>query len=314
MSLANALPYAAASLAFMVLAATARSEPLASSVNAPRPAIHIEDVQRFYQVYDAAGGHPSAEQLQRDYIDPGSIGLHQLAQLRKVSGVTIAAALASHPEIYTNAKRCLVVLPQVRERVESALRRLRELYPEARFPPITIAIGRGKPVGVTSAHSGVLIGLEALCAAEWMNPDVEERFVHVIAHEYTHVQQLGALDDDQHPTVLEASLEEGAAEFIGELISGGVGYSQQAAQVRGREKEIETAFIADADSTDLSHWLYNSTLERPGDLGYWVGYRIVRSYYQRTADKRLAVREIVEISDPGLFLENSGWYPGITLH
>ena len=313
MSLANAVPYVAVSLGFLVLAAAARSEPPASAVDASRPVIHTEDVQRFYQLYDAAGGHPSAEQLQRDYIDPGSTGLHQLAQLRKVSGASIAASLASHPEIYTNAKRCLVVLPQVRQRVQSALRRLRQLYPEARFPPITIAIGRGKPVGVTSAHSGVLIGLEALCAAEWMNPNVEDRFVHVIAHEYTHVQQLGALDDDEHPTVLEASLEEGAAEFIAELISGGVGYSQQAEQVRGREKEIETAFTADEDSTDLSRWLYNSTLERPGDLGYWVGYRIVKSYYQRTADERFAVREIVEISAPRLFLANSGWYPGITL-
>jgi len=307
------VPYVAVSLGFLVLAAAARSEPPASAVDASRPVIHTEDVQRFYQLYDAAGGHPSAEQLQRDYIDPGSTGLHQLAQLRKVSGASIAASLASHPEIYTNAKRCLVVLPQVRQRVQSALRRLRQLYPEARFPPITIAIGRGKPVGVTSAHSGVLIGLEALCAAEWMNPNVEDRFVHVIAHEYTHVQQLGALDDDEHLTVLEASLEEGAAEFIAELISGGVGYSQQAEQVRGREKEIETAFTADEDSTDLSRWLYNSTLERPGDLGYWVGYRIVKSYYRRIADERLAVREIVEISDPRLFLANSGWYPGITL-
>ena len=40
------------------------------------PAIHIEDVDRFYKVYDAAGGHPTAEQLQHDYIDPGSDGLH----------------------------------------------------------------------------------------------------------------------------------------------------------------------------------------------------------------------------------------------
>lgn len=314
MSLANARLCVTAALGWMAAAATAQGGQAASSASEARPVIHIEDVHRFYQVYDAAGRHPSAEQLQRDYIDPGSTGLHQLARLRNVSGATIAAAIASHPEIYTNATRCLAVLPRVRQRAQLTLRRLGELYPEARFPPVTIAIGRGKPVGVTSAHSGVLIGLEALCAAEWMNPDVEERFVHVIAHEYCHVQQLGALDDDEHPTVLEASLEEGAAEFIGELISGDVGYSQQAAQVRGREQEIETAFTADEASTDLSRWLYNSTLERPGDLGYWVGYRIVKSYYQRTADKRLAVREILEISDPRLFLQKSGWYPGIELH
>src|SRR5262249_51546790 len=31
------------------------------------PVILIADVDRFYEVYDSAGGHPTAEQLQRDY-------------------------------------------------------------------------------------------------------------------------------------------------------------------------------------------------------------------------------------------------------
>ena len=47
--------------------------------------IHIEDVDRFYKVYDAAGGHPTADQVQHDYLDPGSEGLHQFAKMRKIS-------------------------------------------------------------------------------------------------------------------------------------------------------------------------------------------------------------------------------------
>lgn len=66
----------------------------------------------------------------------------------------------------------------------------------------------------------------------------------------------------------------------------------------GREKEIETAFIADEDKTDISAWLYNSTPEQPRDLGYWVGYRIVKSYYQHANDKRRALREILQMTDP----------------
>jgi hypothetical protein len=69
------------------------------------------------------------------------------------------------------------------------------------------------------------------------------------------------------------SLIEGAAEFTAELISGEVGYSEQAEQVKGHETEIETAFVPDQDKTDLSKRLYNSTMEKPGDLGYCVGFR-----------------------------------------
>lgn len=137
--------------------------------------------------------------------------------------------------------------------------------------------------------------------------------MHVIVHEYAHVQQAPALVDSEHLTVLEGSLMEGAAELAAELTSGEVAYSQLRALTRGREKEIETAFVADADKTDLSDWLYNSTLDQPGDLGYWVGYRIATAYYQRAADKRQVLREILEMTDPKAFLSKSGWYPGIQL-
>jgi len=60
-------------------------------------------------------------------------------------------------------------------------------------------------------------------------------------------------------------------------------------------------------------WLYNSTPEKPADLGYWVGYRIVKSYYQRSPDKRQAIREILQMTDPKGFLAKSGWHPGIPL-
>jgi hypothetical protein len=277
------------------------------------PVIQIEDVTLFYKVYDAAGGHPTADQLQHDYIDPGSDGLHHLAEARRVTGAAIANNLAAHPEMYSDAKRCMAVLPRVRERLEVVLLKLGQLYPDAKFPPVTIAVGRGKPVAIGSPVSGVQVGLEALCATNWLHPNVEDRFVHVIAHEYAHVQQARSLVDDEHPSVLEMSLIEGAAEFTAEMISGEVSNSQLRSSTKGREMEIETVFVPDEDKTDISKWLYNSTLEKPGDLGYWVGYRIVKSYYQHAPDKTQAFREILQMTDPKAFLAKSGWYPGIQL-
>jgi Predicted Zn-dependent protease (DUF2268) len=280
---------------------------------AAEPAIHTEDVDLFYKVYDAAGGRPTAEQLQRDYLDAGSDGLHHLAKLRNVTGERIAQTLAQRPEIYTKAKECLEVLPRVRQRLQSAFRELTRLYPQARLPPVTIAVGRGKPVAVGGPVTGIQVGLEALCATEWLNPDVEDRFVYMIAHEYAHVQQSAELADNEHPTALEMVLIEGAAELTAELIAGHTAYSHFPKLTQGREKDIETAFVADQDKRDLKDWLYNSTPENPGDLGYWVGYRIAKTYYQRATDKRAALRDILEMTDPKAFLAKSGWRPGITL-
>jgi len=295
-----------------ILGCTRNAPPTDS---APGPVIHLEDVDSFYKLYDAAGGHPTADQLQHDYLDPGSDGLHNLAKLRNITGVRIADTLARHPEYYTGARRCMSVLPQVRARLVVAFHKLGDLLPEAQFPPVTIVVGRGKPVGVADA-SGVMIGLEALCAVQWMNPNLEDRFVHVISHENTHVQQAllsPKLYNVDKPTVLEASLIEGAAEFTAELISGEIGNSNLKASTKGHEKEIESAFVPDEDKTDFSAWLYNGSMEKPGDLGYWVGYRIVKSYYEHAPDKRQAFREILQMSDAKAFLAKSGWYPGIEL-
>lgn len=283
------------------------------NVSLASPPIHIEDVERFYKIYDAANARPTAEQLQRDYIDAGSEGLRTLARLRNVTGARIADTLAKNPQIYSGARRCMAVLPRVKERVQIALDKLADLNPDARFPPVTVAVSRGKPAGIGYPDTGIQIGLEAVCAADFMNPNVEDRFVHLIAHEYVHVQQAPALASRDDLTVLQRTLLEGVAEMMSELISGLAGQSHFPALTQGREKEIETAFLKDQDNTDLSAWLDNSTLEKPGDLGYWIGHRIAKSYYQHAPDKRQAVRDMLQLSDAKAFLAKSGWYPGIQL-
>ena len=64
--------------------------------NAAEPIIETSDVDRFYEVYDESGGRPTADMLQREYLDPGSSGLHELARLRNVTGQSIAEASQSH--------------------------------------------------------------------------------------------------------------------------------------------------------------------------------------------------------------------------
>ncbi|HVJ62413.1 MAG TPA: lytic murein transglycosylase, partial [Tahibacter sp.] len=181
---------------------------LLASPAKPVPEINVADVDRFYAIYDAAGGKPTQEQLQQDYLDRGSAGLAEFAKMRRITGESIAKTLADKPAIYTGAKQCAAVLPAVKTRLADALAKLAAFYPGKTFPPVTLAIGRGKPVGTANA-SGVMIGLEALCAVDFFNLEPEDRFVHVIAHEYGHVLQPGAQVENADESVLKASLLEG---------------------------------------------------------------------------------------------------------
>jgi hypothetical protein len=51
--------------------------------------------------------------------------------------------------------------PGVKQRLTADLSKLAAFYPEAKFPPVTLLVGRGRPVGITDG-SGVSMGLEAL--------------------------------------------------------------------------------------------------------------------------------------------------------
>lgn len=299
-----------------VLAISASSSTGAAQMAPDRarhePVIETGDVDRFYALYDSAAGRPTADQLQA-YLDEGSAGLTHLAKVRRVTGTRMADAMAARPEIYVEARACADHLPRVRARVAEGLARFIDQYPEAQFPSATFVIGRGRPVAVGSPVDGIQVGLEALCATHFINPDIEDRFVGVLIHEYVHTQQAPELTEKEQFTVLEVSMAEGVAEFVTELMIGAPAYAYLAPQTRGRELEIETAFVADQDKTDLSAWVYNSTPEKPGDLGYWVGYRIAKAYYRNAPDKREALRQILQITDVKAFMAASGWRPGMDL-
>ena len=295
-------------LAAALLAAPAGAQPKG-------PEFVTADVARFYAVYDAAGGKPSAEQLDRDYLAHGTPGLAHFARLRRVTGTRIAETLAARPQVYVGARECLAVLPGVKRRLSASFATLVKLYPQAKLPPVTLVIGRGRPVGITDGE-GVTMGVEALCAADFMHPDLTDRFVHSIAHEYGHIQQPPAVQaqepGDGKTTLLQMALIEGAAELTAELISGDVGNHQHRAWTKGKEAEIEARFLRDKDKTELGDWFGNApgTAEKPGDLGYWVGYRIVKAYYAGAKDKPRALAEIYALKDPEAILAASGWRPG----
>jgi hypothetical protein len=298
-------------LALFSASAQAATPPEPPSTSSRRPVVRIDDVARFYAVFDQADGKPSAAAHQAGYLDSGSPGLRQFVTARISSAEKLADAIAKSPQDFRNARRCVPMLPAARDQLRQVFSALTTLDPQATFPPVTIVIGRNNTGGTTTA-SGVTIGLEVICRSNWLNPDITQRLVHLIAHEYVHVHQPAAqVAPPANATVLFASLVEGGAEFIGELTSGEVLNIHLTRWTQDKACRIERNFRAHAMDTDMSHWLYNGpgTPETPGDLGYWVGYRIARAYYAHASDKPRAIQDILNVNNDNAasFLERSGW-------
>jgi hypothetical protein len=156
--------------------------PLRTPRNAPPMAeIRTSDVDLFYSIYDAAGGAPNADALQHGYIDAGSDGVRQFVPNRIKSAEALAKTIASNPAVYNNARACIAALPAVRARLATVFKKMAVIDPDAIFPPVIVLIGRNNSGG-TTGKSGVLIGLEVICRSDWLQPSIEDRLVHLIAH------------------------------------------------------------------------------------------------------------------------------------
>jgi hypothetical protein len=280
---------------------------------APAVVVRTDDVERFYRLYDATHGHPTAAELQSQYLDPGSEALHEYVASRIDNAAKLAAAIEKRPDSYSQARACLPGLAKTKAQLPAVFARMAEIYPASKFPPVTFVIGRDSTGGTTTSD-GIVLGLETMCRTTMMGADIGDRFTHIIAHELAHVQQpAGQVDAPPGASLLFQSLLEGGAEFVAELTSGDVSYGHMKTWTRGKECAIEQAFQKDAPGADISHWLYNGlgTPDQPGDLGYWAGYRIARTYYANAANKQQAVSDLLNV-DPGnaaAFLNRSGWTP-----
>jgi uncharacterized protein YjaZ len=73
------------------------------------------------------------------------------------------------------------------------------------------------------------------------------------------------------------------------------------------EKQIWANFKNELCNENSSNWLYNytSVKDKPADLGYFVGYKIAKEYYHNFPDKKQAVNDIIDMTNPIRFLELS---------
>ena len=241
-------------------------------------------------------------------------------------------ALRAYPRYYAAVRaRTLAVDTNsaIRQGIRQGLAKLAELYPAAHFPNIYFLIGTLSTGGTTS-RTGMLIGTEQSASGPdtpldelpaWAQKGFPthrfESLVGLVVHEAVHTQQK-SMPPGQHDTLLRHALGEGIADFLSELAVGPWA-ANTPRQIYGRahEHDVWVDFQDEmemASDSIIRTWMYNGMVppdKNHGtvDIGYWVGSRIAGAYYGRAADKRAAVRELLELHDPVAVLRESGYAP-----
>ncbi|MBL7860304.1 MAG: hypothetical protein JNJ65_04030 [Cyclobacteriaceae bacterium] len=274
--------------------------------------IYTEDLDRFWIALDKAGPEVNASLLDAEYLNPGSRGLQGFTKGRIQNADNLAKTIRAHYQYYTSIKPSLDRIAGMKDTIRQSLVRLKALYPKAVYPPVYFVVGALNSGGTTSGNA-LIIGAEMYGRTEqtptqelddWLLNVIKpvEEVTHIVAHELIHFQQ-----KYDGGNLLAACIKEGAADFLAESISGRHINQHVHDYANPREAELWSEFKQRMHSKDYSGWLYSSTPGRPNDLGYWMGYKITKAYFDKQVNKQEAVYNIFHIRNFDTFLVESGY-------
>lgn len=296
-------------LAALLLAAAAGPVATPPPPADPQTAtVHTEDADRFAALFERTGGAPTAQQLQREYLDRGSYGVHVFTDGRIENAANLARQIAERRAKYADAiRRCLPVVKRADGELRAIYLALHGLLPEQPLPQIYVVFGADNSGG-TAGPGAQVLGLETLCGLAGNEDALRTVLRAFFAHETVHVFQ----KDQTADPLLAETLKEGAADFIATLVTGRQIDPARAAWGAAHEAELWRQFEADlaamqgapgsASARDRAaafhRWIgnYGSAPEGwPGEAGYWVGQRIWERWYAKQPDKRAAIRRMLTL-------------------
>ena len=256
------------------------------------------DIQLFWSALDRAPSDSLADYLQREYLEKASVGVRDFIPGRIISAEDLASYVRSRRVTYDSVRAAKLDVTRAEADIRAAFRKLKQIYSEAVFPDVYFVIGRFNSGGTSTKH-GLLIGAEM-----YRDPAA---LPSIVSHELIHFQQ-----GYESKKLLEHFFMEGTADFVAELIAGH--HINNAAHQYGMAHEVELwkEFRTQFDKTDFFPWMYGRPTDgKPNDLGYFIGYRIAKAYYDKAVDKRQAVKEIITARNGNVreLLAMSGYDP-----
>jgi hypothetical protein len=283
-----------------------------------RARVITTDIVNFWKAYDLAQADTAhrVEIYRKYYLDAGTDALQDYFSSKVKSIERFVASHDKKKAFYASIRKNTFKVDPYKPAMIRAFVKLKEYYPEAFFPDITFMIGAFTSAGTTSSEA-VMIGLDQAVRSPdipmgeltlWERNNISDvdKLPNLVAHEMCHANQGGIQYDT---TLLCAVLIEGMADFFAELTSGRCPNERLHVWAKGHEQQIWADFKKEMYLNRANNWIANSSQEtpdHPADLGYWVGYQICKAFYDKSPDKKAAVREMLNFKSSKTLYEKSG--------
>jgi hypothetical protein len=262
------------------------------------------DIDHFWSAFDNLKNcrtfSDSVNSIQKLYLDKATNGLLDFIQVRDFTAEKFVNVISKNVGLYESVRKNTYEAKKAEPVIEEVFAAFKELYADFKPFKVCFAIGINN-TGGTVSNKYVLIGTEVTIKTAGAD-DIIQKIKSMVAHECVHTQQKPLADSHAIKCpLLYQSIHEGACDFIGELITK---TPQKNEYGEKNEKKLWTEFKNELCNEKLSNWLYNgfSAKDRPGDLGYFIGYEISKEYYKNATDKKQAIIDIIGMQDPIQFL------------
>jgi hypothetical protein len=276
------------------------------------------DITNFWKTFDRLS---TAETLndtigivQKYYLDKASYGLQEYLKASNSNSTDFANAIENHKNYLLSIRQTTNSIQKYKTQIVEAAKKLKSIYPSAFFPQIYFVMGKFE-VGGTQFTNFLYIGAELMCASSTspvqeikkdLRPMIStiNDIATVCIHEIIHYQQ----EYQDAKNILDGALIEGGADFITKQITGKTTAQSCFEYGYKHEKEIWADFKNQDTSQNFIRWFVNipdTSHQRPGMLGYFIGYRICQKYYCSSTNKAAALREIIELKDPAEIYKKS---------
>lgn len=291
--------------------------------------IFTDDIDRFWIAYDSLktiqDSTQKVEVFRSIYVENGSEGLHAFMKERYFPPERMVALIEQYPKFWNSIRPRTFLVKTKKQEMEAAIEQLRHWYPELKEAKMYFTIG-GLASGGTTQKDKVLIGTEIATGnkevdvSEFENDWLATIFAHnddnqlvtLNIHEYVHTQQ--RLENENGTLLLGNAILEGTCDFVSMLITNATTLPAHLDYYRKHELEIMPIFYSEMFGKARSNWIGSGgNINVPmADLGYAIGHEICKFYFDKASDKRLAIKQMIELDYRDSvatvrFLEQSGY-------
>jgi hypothetical protein len=269
------------------------------------------DIDNFWTAYDkiVTTGDKSEQlyHLNKLFIEKGTPGLQAMIKARRYTPEEYVDAINSKREYWASIRPNTLKAGEFAGEIESGVEKLRKIYPALKPADVYFTVGVFRSGGTTSGSS-ILIGSEIVFADE----QIMDNLVFTNVHEYVHTQQ----KRNEIENLMGQSVMEGVAEFVTVKALDIPSFAPAINYGKNNESRVKNVFAAQMFNPYFNYWLYSDAKNEfnTRDLGYYVGYAIAEKYYEKAKDKKLAIKEMIELDydNPAVvakFVDKSGYFP-----